>query len=120
MIDQHRMVAKEEGEVPRVPEEEYVENIRAYAARAQEFGAKIMFFGFPLEREGYTAGHRAILHSASELMRVPLYDPQPEFERWSASESLFFPEDRGHANEEGLARIATGMAQFLVAEKLIP
>jgi lysophospholipase L1-like esterase len=118
-----RMRAKEtpaEGGVYRVPPAEYVENIRAFQARAAAVGAKFVLFGFPLEREGYTAEHRAILRSAAEILPAPYYDPQPEFERYSANETLFFPEDRGHANAAGLDRIAQGMAQFLIAQRLVP
>jgi lysophospholipase L1-like esterase len=119
-IDARRVEAKEQGDTPRVPTDEYVENIRAFKARAEEIGAKLVLFGFPLEREGYTGDHRAVLHAAAEVLPAPLWDPQPEFERYSANETLFFPQDRGHANAAGLDRIAQGMAQFLVAEKLVP
>ena len=45
---------------------------------------------------------------------------EAEFEQITARETLFFPQDRGHANAAGLDRIAQGMAQFLVAERLVP
>lgn len=109
-----------DGGVYRVPPEEYVENIRAFKAHADAVGAKFVLFGFPLEREGYTAEHRSLLRSAADVMGVPHHDPQAEFERLSANETLFFPQDRGHANAAGLDRIAQGMAQFLVAERLVP
>jgi lysophospholipase L1-like esterase len=109
-----------DGGVYRVPPEEYVENIRAFQERTKAIGAKLVLFGFPLEREGYTAAHRAILKSASEVLPAPYYDPQPDFEKYSASETLFFPQDRGHANAAGLDRVAQGMAQFLIAERLVP
>jgi len=106
--------------VNRVPTEEYVENIRAFKERADAAGAKFALFGFPLERAGYTAEHRGVLRSAAEVLAVPYHDPQADFERWSASETLFFPQDRGHANAAGLDKIAKGMAQFLIAERLVP
>jgi hypothetical protein len=122
-IDTWRIEQKDkatDGGVFRVPPEEYVENIRAFKARADAIGAKFVLFGFPLERTGYTEQHRGLLHSASDLLPAPLYDPQPDFERYSATETLYFPQDRGHANAAGLDRIAQGMAQFLVAERLVP
>lgn len=113
----------EAGLTYRVPPEEYVENLRAFKELADGVGAKLVLFGFPLERAGYTSKHRELLHIASEgegSLPAPLYDPQAEFERYSASETLFFPQDRGHANAAGLDRLAQGMAQFLLAGRLVP
>jgi hypothetical protein len=104
----------------RVPPEEYVEHIREFRTKIESVGAKMILFGFPLEREGYTGVHRGILHAASEELQLPIYDPQPEFERLTAGETLFFPQDRGHANAAGLDRIAQGMAQFLIAGRHVP
>lgn len=104
----------------RVPPEEYVDNIREFRTKIEAVGGKMILFGFPLEREGYTAVHRGILHAAAEELELPIYDPQPEFERLSAGETLFFPQDRGHANAAGLDRIAQGMAQFLIAGRHVP
>ncbi|MFZ5475490.1 MAG: SGNH/GDSL hydrolase family protein [Myxococcota bacterium] len=120
MIDGRRVADKEQGDTPRVPKEEYVENLRAFEERTDAIGAKLVLFGFPLEREGYTGDHRAVLHAAADVLDAPLWDPQPEFERYTANETLFFPQDRGHANAAGLDRIAQGMAQFLIAEKIVP
>jgi lysophospholipase L1-like esterase len=118
-----RMEQKEAGGeagVYRVPPEEYVENIRAFQARAEAVGAKFMLFGFPLEREGYTTEHRGILRAAASQLSVPYYDPQADFERYSAVETLFFPQDRGHANAAGLDKLAQGMARYLGEQSLIP
>lgn len=123
LVDRFRIEAKDapsEGKVYRVPPEEYVENIRGFAQRAQEVGARLVLFGFPLERAGYTEYHRAILHAAGAELGVPVFDPQPEFERWSASEVLFFPQDRGHANAAGNLKVAQSVHGFLVREKLVP
>jgi hypothetical protein len=109
-----------DGNVNRVPTDEYVENIRALKARTEAVGGTFALFGFPLEREGYTATHRALLKTAAEILPAPYYDPQADFEQWSAAETLFFPQDRGHANAAGLDKVARGMAQFLIAERLIP
>lgn len=104
----------------RVPPDEYVENIRAFQKKVEAAGARFVLFGFPLERAGYTADHRNILHTYSDLEKVPLYDPQPEFERYSSQRTLYFPQDRGHANADGNALIATGMADWLETSALLP
>lgn len=109
-----------DGDVSRVPAEQYIENIRAFKTRADAIGARLALFGFPLERAEHTATHRALLRGAAENLSTPHYDPQADFERWSASETLFFPEDRGHANAAGLDKVARGMAQLLIAERIVP
>ncbi len=122
-INAYRMQAKDkptEGGVFRVSPEEYVDNIRQFKANTDAIGAKLMLFGYPLEREGYTGTHRRILHAASDKLGLPLYDPQPDFETYSAQETLYFPQDRGHANAAGNAKIADGVMQFLVAQRLVP
>jgi lysophospholipase L1-like esterase len=120
-IDRYRAEKKDEvQQTPRIPEQEYVDNIKAFKALAEGVGAKFMLFGFPLERAGYTEGHRRILHAAAEKLGVPIYDPQPEMETRSSQETLYFPQDRGHANAAGNDVIAQGMAQFLVTNSLVP
>jgi lysophospholipase L1-like esterase len=120
-FDKYRIKAKDEKhEVPRVPVEEYVENLRWFKEQIDAVGAKMVLFGFPLEREGYTKDHRAVLHAAADKLAVPIYDPQPEMERRSSQATLYFPQDRGHANAAGNEVIAQGMAQFLVTQKLVP
>jgi lysophospholipase L1-like esterase len=120
-IDGVRTEAKEVGspDTFRIPREEYVENIRAFKARTEAVGAELVLFAYPLERSGYTEGHRALLHAAATELNVPIYDPQPEMERRTASEPLYFPQDRGHANAAGNEVIAQGVAQFLVASGLV-
>lgn len=120
LIDQYRIQAKEKGEVSRVPAEDYVENIRTFKKKVEAAGAKLVLFGFPLERAGYTADHRALLHSAAEVLGLPIYDPQKEVEAATATQSLFFPMDRGHANAAGCDLIGRGMARFLEDEELVP
>jgi len=116
-----RIASKDkEAQVYRVPGDEYSENIRSFQAKTKENGAKMMLFGYPLEREGYTKEHRGILHAAAEVLDLPIYDPQPEFEQLTSQQTLYFPQDRGHANAEGNAEIAKGMAQYLVANKIVP
>lgn len=123
MVDHYRVEAKDkpaEGGVYRVSPEEYVENIRAFKQKIEGVGAKMVLFGYPLEREGYTGVHRRILHAAGDKLGVPVYDPQPEFEQYTAQETLYFPQDRGHANAAGNARIAAGVTQFLIGQQLVP
>lgn len=123
LIDARRISTKEkptDGGSYRVPPDEYAANIRQFKENIEAAGAKMVFFGFPLEREGYTGVHRAILHSAAKKLDVPIYDPQPDFEVRTAQETLYFPQDRGHANAAGNDAIAQGMAQFLVANRLVP
>jgi lysophospholipase L1-like esterase len=80
----------------------------------------MVLFGFPLERNGYTAAHRTILHAAADELKLPLIDPQPEFERMPASQGWYFPKDKGHANAEGNKAIAERVAAFLIENKLVP
>ncbi len=121
-IDDYKREAKDqpgEGGVYRVSPEEYVEHLRAFLRLTDDAGAKMMLFGYPLEREGYTGTHRRILHAAAENLSLPLYDPQPEFEQFTAQETLYFPQDRGHANVAGNAKIAQGVTQFLIGHQLV-
>ncbi len=125
LIDRWRIEKKDKAEgsaaeVYRVPPDEYAENIRSFADRARKVGAQFMLFGFPLEREGYTAEHRSILRSAAEVLEVPHYDPQTEIERMSSSRVLYFPQDRGHANADGNDVIGRGVARFLITHELVP
>lgn len=123
LIDARRIETKDQGgrdAVYRVPPDAYVDNLRAFKARTDAAGADLALFGFPLEREGYTGEHRRILHAAADVLKVPVYDPQPEMERATASETLYFPQDRGHANAAGLDWIARDLAKRLVADRRVP
>jgi lysophospholipase L1-like esterase len=82
-------------------------------------GATPVLFGFPLEREGYTATHRKILAAASNELGVPYLDLQAKMENASRSAQLYFPNDRGHANAEGNARIAEWVMDFLGEQGLL-
>lgn len=124
LVNRWRIEEKDQNnEIERVPPEEYVENIRAFKERVDRVGGTMMLFGYPLERAGYTEYYRKILKSASDndaLGKPPLYDPQPEFERFTSQRTLYFPQDRGHANAEGNDLIARGMADFLETHHLLP
>ncbi len=105
--------------VYRVSELSYLENLRALRARAEEAGAVVMHFGFPLEREGYTAQHRRLLRLEAEAFGLPFYDPSAEIEAATRTQTLYFEDDKGHPNEAGCSLIAQGMYRFLLENQLL-
>ena len=109
----------EEG-VHRVPPEDYVANIRQMNDMVESDGGRMVLFGFPLEREGYTRTHRRLLRIAADELGLPHLDPQPEMEALSRSQTLYFPQDRGHANAAGNDVIARRIATFLQDDHLLP
>jgi len=108
-----------EAGVFRVSERSFLDNLRTLRASVEATGAEVVHFGFPLEREGYTAQHRRLLRLESEAAGVPFYDPSSDIEQASRTEKLYFEEDRGHPNAAGCDRIARGMLTFLEAEQLL-
>lgn len=124
LIDSWRIRSKEtaskEQAVNRVPVDEYAENMRTFKQKIESNGGKMMLFGYPLEQTGYTAQHREVLAAASDVLKVPLHDPQKEMTKLASQQTLYFPQDRGHANAQGNDIIAQGVAQFLVAQQLVP
>lgn len=109
----------DEGGVHRVPPEDYVANLRALVARARAVGAEPVLFGYPLEREGYTAEHRRILKAAAAELGVKHFDPQPQMDEASRHQTLYFETDRGHANARGNDLIARWVMEFLEAQGLL-
>jgi len=109
----------EEG-VFRVSREDYVQNLRQFKGMAEQDGARLMLFGFPLERAGYTSEHRRLLRIAAQELDLPHFDPQEEFEQLTRGSTLYFPQDRGHANAEGNTAIAQRLAHFLEEQGLLP
>ena len=103
----------------RVSELSYLENLRALRARAEEAGAVVMHFGFPLEREGYTAQHRRLLRLEAEAFGLPFYDPSAEIEAATRTQTLYFEQEKGHPNEAGCSLIAQGMYRFLLENQLL-
>ncbi len=79
----------------------------------------MVHFGFPLEKVGYTEGHRRLLRLESEASGIPFYDPSEEIDRGSRSARLYFEQDRGHPNAEGCEIIAQGMLSFLEERQLL-
>ncbi len=108
-----------QGGIFRVPPEDYVENLRWLVKSVQDIGAVPVLFGFPLEREGYTATHRRILKAAATELGVPHLDLQPRMEEASRKATLYFERDRGHANAAGNALIAEWVHEFLEAQGLL-
>ena len=124
LVDEYRLRSKERPEtdsasVYRVPEAEYVANIREMLDLTRQDGARLVLFGFPLEREGYTRNHRRILRIAAQELDLPYLDLQPYMEQLSRQETLYFPQDRGHANARGHAVIAGRIYEFLQDSSLL-
>lgn len=105
--------------VYRVPPEEYRENLRALIAGARALGAEPVLFGYPLEVEGYTAEHRAVLAELSAAEGVPNLDLQPMMSVAAAERTLYFSRDRGHANADGNDLIAESVLGWLEARGLL-
>lgn len=93
--------------VYRVPPAEYRDNLRALIARIRAIGARPVLLGYPLEVEGYTTTHRAVLAELSRSEDLPYLDLQPMMTAAAAERTLYFPQDRGHANAEGNDLIAS-------------
>lgn len=105
--------------VYRVPPDEYRANLTALVGRARAVGASPVLFGYPLEQAGYTEEHRAVLRALAADLDVPLLDLSEPMATAAATEALYFPSDRGHANAAGNDRIAHWVLDFLLANKLL-
>ncbi len=121
MLGHWQVEAKEcqqdETECPfRIPPEDYLDNLRTLVDSVRASGGTPVLFGYPLEVEGYTELHRAILRGLAEAEDIPHVDPS-EVTRNRAE--YYFANDRGHANAAGNDAVAQTVAQFLVAEGLI-
>jgi len=107
------------GGVFRVPPQDYAQNLRAIVQRVRDIGATPVLFGYPLEREGYTAEHRRILQAAADELHVAHFDPQPQMDAASRRETLYFVKDRGHANAMGNDLIAKWVLEYLEKQGLL-
>jgi lysophospholipase L1-like esterase len=105
--------------VYRVPPADYADNLRALVAGVKAVGAVPILFGFPLEREGYTALHRRILKAAASELRIRYIDMQVAMNQLSRDEQLYFEKDRGHANTAGNQQIAQSMFDYLIGQSLM-
>ena len=108
-----------EGGVYRVPPKDFADNLRHLVGAVQDLGARAVVFGFPLEREGYTAQHRRILQAAASELHVSHLDLQDRMDSASREERLYFERDRGHANEAGNRRIAKWVYEFLLVQQML-
>lgn len=106
--------------VYRVGDRDYLENLRGLVQRIEAAGAQPVFFGFPLEVEGYTAYHRKLLRAEAEDKGIPHFDPSPEIARLVRNKTLYFPKDRGHANIRGCDTIGEMVANYLIEQELVP
>ena len=107
------------GGVYRVDPAEFAANLRALVDGVRAVGGQPVLFGYPLEREGYTRQHRAILRAAAEELGVPRFDPQAQMEQASQQAELYFPRDKGHANAAGNDQIARWVFDFLREQRLL-
>ena len=108
-----------EGGVYRVPPSDFADNLRYLVSEVRDAGATPVLFGFPLEREGYTAQHRRILQAAASELHVSHLELQDRMDTASREERLYFEKDRGHANAAGNLRIAQWVYTFLEAQDLL-
>jgi lysophospholipase L1-like esterase len=108
-----------EGGIYRVPPEDFADNLRHLVAGVRAAGGTPVIFGYPLEREGYTAHHRLIMRAAASELHVSYLDLQGRMDAASRQERLYFDKDRGHANAAGNKRIAKWVAEFLDKQSLL-
>jgi lysophospholipase L1-like esterase len=125
LVDEYRIRAKEredggEDGVYRVSRSDFVDKIRSFQRMTASHGGELVLFDFPLERSGYTAEHRRLVRIASEELGLRHLDIQAEIERASDQQTLYFPEDPGHANAAGHQVIAEHVVRFLETKELLP
>jgi hypothetical protein len=135
--------------VYRVGEARFLENYRALRKSIEAIGAKVGHFSFPEEvAAGHSRQHRFLQGKEAEFEHLPFFDPSLQIEKETRSGKVYYgwdaPNptivmaendagepcakvdegirrvDRGHANAEGLARIAQLFSQFLEKEELLP
>ncbi len=104
----------------RVSEQQYLDNLRALRASIEATGARVVHFGYPLERVGYTQQHRSLLRLEAETAGLEHFDPSPEIEALTKRQELYFPTDKGHANAAGNDQIARFVLKFLEGSGLLP
>ena len=102
-----------------MPPNDFVDNLRHLVDEVRDAGATPVIFGFPLEREGYTAQHRLILQAAASELHVSFLELQDRMDAASRQERLYFEKDRGHANGAGNKKIAQWVYEFLDKQSLL-
>jgi len=105
--------------IHRVPPEHYLENLRALRDRIEAVGGEAAHFGYPLEVVGYTEEHRRLLRLEAEAVGLPHFDPSAQIAEATRNSTLYFPQDRGHANADGNRLIAELVADWLIDEGLV-
>ena len=106
--------------VARVSPQQYLDNLRALRAEIEATGARVVLFGYPLERAGYTEGHRRLLRIEAQQNDLLHFDPSGEIEAATRRAELYFPTDKGHANAAGNDQIARLVLKFLEQNDLLP
>lgn len=104
----------EEGGTFRVPLLEYGENLKELGELATKADGMAVLFGFPLEVVGYTKAHREVMADVAQAEGFRYFDPSDAITDASRSQTLYFPEDRGHANGAGCKVIAEEVADWLI------
>ena len=105
--------------VYRVSEQEYLDNLRSLRASIEAAGGQAAHMGYPLEVVGYTEQHRRLLKLEAQSAGLPHFDPSDTLARESGNRTLYFPQDRGHANADGNRLIAELVAGWLIDEGLV-
>ncbi len=104
----------------RVSDQQYLDNLRALRSAIEATGARVVHFGYPLERVGYTKLHRSVLAGEAAAEGLLHFDPSPEIETLSKRQELYFPTDKGHANAAGNDQIARLVVKFLESSGVLP
>ena len=103
----------------RIPEEHYLANLRELRSKIAANGGQAAHMGYPLEVVGYTETHRNLLRLEAEAAGIPHFDPSSDVAAEVTRRTLYFPQDRGHANADGNRLIAELVAGWLIEEGLV-
>ena len=111
-----------ENSVYRINEQEYLDNLRQLRSKIESNGGQAAHFAYPLEvwSNGYQKTHAMLLKHEAEAAGIPHFDPGLVVEEEARKRTLYFPNDRGHANADGNAFIAQLVADWLEQEGLVP
>jgi lysophospholipase L1-like esterase len=106
----------------RVNEQEYLDNLRALRSKIESNGGEVVHFAYPLEvwANGYQKTHAMLLKHEAEAAGLRHFDPGPVVEEEARRRTLYFPQDRGHANADGNAFIGQLVADWLEQQGVLP